>query len=306
MNRSLVPRNAIMNVKGKNNLVVAFASGKGGTGKTSVVLNTAKAFSQDIFVFDCDVEEPNCHIFLENIFTEEKEVTVFNPVINKEHCTGCGECSRFCERKALVCWGSPPIFFPEMCSGCGGCKLVCPANAISEGERVIGKIQVRKNGNIHLVSGIMNIGEESPVPIIRKLKSMIPKDNITFIDAPPGSSCPVVASILESDYLVLIAEETPFGLSNLQIVIDLAKKMKIPMGVINNRKGMGRENIYDFLKRFDIPLLCEIPYDKDIYDAYSNGKLIVEISDKYKKIFGNLAKKLIKEAVESKEENAKY
>ncbi len=281
--------------KNKSNFVVAFASGKGGTGKTSVVLNTARVLSKQIFVFDCDVEEPNCHIFLGNYLTEKKEVTIFNPIINKEQCTGCGECARFCEEKALVCWGSTPILFPEMCSGCKGCKLVCPTNAIIEGEREIGKIEVRQAGNIHLFSGIMNVGEESPVPIIKKLKDMIPERNISFIDAPPGSSCPVVASVLNSNYLVLVAEETPFGLSDLQLVIELAKKMEIPVGVVNNRKGLGKENISDFLKRFDIPLLLEIPYDKEIFNAYSKGKLIVDESKKYRELFENFARLLLDE-----------
>jgi MinD superfamily P-loop ATPase len=294
-----------MNKGEKNKVVVSFASGKGGTGKTSVVLNTAKALSKEITVLDCDVEEPNCHIFLKSDFFEETAGTLFTPLIDQDKCNGCGECARFCERKALVCWGSPPLLFPEMCSGCEGCKIVCPINAISDNERIIGKIEKRKSGNIELISGIMNIGEESPVQIIRKLKKMIYKDGIAFIDAPPGSSCPVVASLLGSDYVVLVAEETPFGLSDLQIMFDLVKKLNIPAGVVHNRKGIGRENLLECLNKFNIPLLLEIPYDKNIFYAYSEGELIVDRSFKYKSLFKEFALRLLNEVAKIKEENEK-
>ncbi len=289
-----------MNKGEKDNFVVVFASGKGGTGKTFVALNTAKVLSQKITVLDCDVEEPNCHIFIKGDLIEKTETTLFIPFVNKEQCNGCGECARFCEKKALICWGVPPILFPEMCSGCEGCKMVCPLNAIVDSERVVGRIEIRQNGNIHLISGIMNIGQESPVPIIRTLKRMISRDNISFIDAPPGSSCSVVASILKADYVVLVAEETPFGLSDLNLMIALSKKMGIPAGVVNNRKGIGRENLSEFLKEFGIPLLCEIPYDKNIFNAYSKGELIVDISLKYNSLFRDFALRLFNEVEKRK------
>jgi len=289
----------------KDNFVIAFASGKGGAGKTSVALNTAKALSMNLTILDCDVEEPNCAIFIKGEISEERKVALFSPVIDKERCNGCGECSKFCERKALVCWGSPPIFFPEMCNGCGGCKMVCPLNAIKDGERIIGKIEKKIEGKINLISGIINIGEESPVPLIKNLRKRSPKGESVFIDAPPGTSCPTVSAILRADYVVLVAEETPFGLSDLNICINLVKKLNINSGVVNNRKGIGKENLREFLKKFEIPLLCEIPFDKEIFDAYSNGELIVDKNPFYNSLFRDFGLKLLNEVKKAKEENDK-
>ncbi|NMB98657.1 MAG: 4Fe-4S binding protein [Thermoanaerobaculaceae bacterium] len=292
-----------MNNSKENNFVIAFASGKGGTGKTSVALNTAKSLLNQLTLLDCDVEEPNCAIFIKGEVLEEQKVAIFSPSIDKEKCNGCGECSKFCERKALVCWGSPPICFPEMCSGCGGCKLVCPINAIDDGERIIGKIEKRSNGKINLFSGIINIGEESPVSLVKRLRKMAPKSGLVFIDAPPGTSCPTVMALHKADYVVLVTEETPFGLSDLKILIDLVKKLNIKMGAVNNRKGMGKENLKKFLEKFEIPLLCEIPFDKEIFDAYSQGELIVDKNPKYNSLFKDFGLKLLKEVEKAKKEN---
>ena len=272
-------------------MILAVASGKGGTGKTTVSVNLARMFGSDVRLLDCDVEEPNANLFLKGDLREEKIVTVPISHVDESRCDGCGECSKFCEFHAIVSFGAVPLVFPEMCHGCGGCAKVCPTKAIHEVERRIGVIDTIHAGNITLILGRLDVGEAMAPPLIRAVKSRLQNGVPSILDTPPGTSCPVITTIRGADFVVLVTEPTPFGLHDLKLAVDMVRALRIPFGVVVNRVGIGDERVHSFCREENIPVLLEIPDDRRIAEAYSKGRVIVEALPEYRGLFQSLIEK---------------
>ena len=274
-------------------MILAIASGKGGTGKTTVAVNLARAFGAGVQLLDCDVEEPNAHLFLRGEAHAEESVTLLVPEFDEALCDSCGECGRFCAYHAILAFLSKPVLIPEMCHSCGGCTLVCPRKAIREVERRIGIIQETRSENIRLVTGKLDVGGAMSPPLIRAVKNRAEKGIPTIIDAPPGTSCPVIASVRGADFVLLVTEPTPFGLHDLNLAVETMRTLGIPFGVAVNRVGIGDGRVHDYCRREGIPILLEIPDDRRIAEAYSRGELIVEALPEYRVLFTKLADDLL-------------
>jgi MinD superfamily P-loop ATPase len=281
---------------GGKGLLISVASGKGGTGKTTVAVNMALSLEGPIQLLDCDVEEPNAHIFLKPQIQKIRSVYVPVPKIDKELCDYCGACANFCEFHAIAVVARQVIFFQELCHGCGGCRLVCPKKAIVEENREVGVIKAGVAGAVKFVYGELNVGEPMPGPVIRAVKAEIKHNETNIIDVPPGTSCPVIESIYGSDYCLLVTEPTPFGLHDLKLMVMVLKELRIPFGVIINRAGIGDKKVYEYCGVERIPILLEIPFDRRIAELYSQGiPFIYEMPD-WKDIFLSLFSR-IKEIV---------
>jgi len=280
-------------------MIISVASGKGGTGKTTVSVNLARVFNAPVVLADCDVEAPNAHLFLKTDTLNEEIVSVLVPWVNEELCDSCGECAKICEFSAIVTFGTPPLVFPEMCHACGGCAKVCPAGAIVEQERHIGVVETSHDENITLITGRLDIGVAMAPPLIRAVKDRLPKNALAILDAPPGTSCPVIAAIRDSDVVLLVTEPTPFGLHDLTLAVDMVRELKLPLGVIVNRMGSGDNRVHNFCQKENIPILLEIPDDRKIAEAYSRGILMVDALPEYRNLFCELFKKI--ESVKVKE-----
>lgn len=267
---------------------IAVASGKGGTGKTTVSVNLARVYDGDVWLADCDVEEPNAHLFLKTSGQTEETVSIPIPVVDEALCNGCCECSKICQFSAIVTFGTAPLVFPEMCHGCGGCTLVCPTKAIQEQDRRIGVIEISRADNITLVTGKLDVGVAMSPPLIRAVKNRLTKDVTAILDAPPGTSCPVIAAIRDADIVLLVTEPTPFGLHDLTLAVDMVRALSLPFGVIVNRMGSGDNRVHDFCEKEGIPLLLEIPDDRRIAENYSRGILMVDALPEYRRLFENL------------------
>ncbi|MEW5722676.1 MAG: ATP-binding protein [Thermodesulfobacteriota bacterium] len=273
-------------------MILAVASGKGGTGKTTVAVNLARVLDSHVLVLDCDVEEPNAHLFLPGAVGAEETVTLPVPQVDESLCDACGECSRFCEYHALVSFNTTPLVFPEMCHGCGGCAKVCPRQAIRETDRRIGIIETREVGTITLIQGRMDVGVALAPPLIRAVKARRGNGRPAILDAPPGTSCPVIATLRESDMVLLVTEPTPFGLHDLRLAVDMVRELGLPCGVVVNRVGVGDDRVHVYCREQGLPILLEIPDDRRIAEAYSRGELIVEALPEYRAYFKRLADKL--------------
>lgn len=271
---------------------IAIASGKGGTGKTTVSVSLARTMGVPVQLLDCDVEEPNAHLFLKGNKVKEEIVTIPIPQVDEALCNGCGECSKFCEYTAIVTFGTAPLIFPEMCHGCGGCTRVCPTKAISEVGRRIGVVETRRSENIMLISGRLDVGVAMAPPLIRAVKERLQNNMPAVLDAPPGTSCPVIAAIRDADMVLLVTEPTPFGLNDLSLAVDMVRELHIPFGVIVNRMGSGDDRIHAYCAKENIPLLLEIPDDRKIAESYSRGILMVDALPKYRNLFQSLIQKV--------------
>ncbi len=269
-------------------MILAIASGKGGTGKTTLAVNLARVFGSPVQLLDCDVEEPNAHLFLAGTPVGEEIVSIPVPEVDEALCDGCGECGRFCEYHAIVSFGAAALVFPEMCHGCGGCAMVCPQKAIREVDNRIGVIQTVRAGNITLIQGRLDVGVAMSPPLIRAVKDRLQKGAAAIMDAPPGTSCPVIATLRGADFVVLVTEPTPFGLHDLKLAVDMVRELRIPFGVAVNRAGIGDDRVHLFCKNESIPVLLEIPDDRRIAEAYSRGELIVEALPEYAALFERL------------------
>jgi len=274
-------------------VVIAVASGKGGTGKTTVAVNMARSIRSDVWLLDCDVEEPNAHLFLKPGPESEEVVSILVPEVDEALCDGCGECGKICAFHAIVSFGTTPLVFPEMCHGCGGCARVCPRKAIREIEKRVGVIVTSKSEKITLVQGRLDVGGVIAPPIIRAVKARLRQGQTAILDAPPGTSCPVVATVRGADYVLLVTEPTPFGLHDLTLAVDMVRELKIPFGVVVNRAGIGDDRVQAYCLSEKIPVLAEIPDDRRIAEAYSRGCLIVESLPEYGSLFRNLIDKTI-------------
>jgi MinD superfamily P-loop ATPase len=251
-------------------MIVSIASGKGGTGKTTFAVSLALSLGK-VQYLDCDVEEPNASIFLKPSFEKKIPVRVPEPWVDESRCTYCGECAKICAFHAIAVFGKSVLVFHELCHGCGGCFLVCPEKAIKEGKREVGVIEEGRSGLIHFIQGIMKVGEHMATPVIRAVKNMIQKDMDVIIDAPPGTSCPMIESIKGSDFVFLVTEPTPFGLNDLKLAIEVVRELRIPHGVIINCDGIGDDGVKKYCEEENIPLLLSIPWDRQIAEAYSKG-----------------------------------
>jgi len=251
-------------------MIISIASGKGGTGKTTVAVNMAISLG-DVQLLDCDVEEPNVHLLLHPKINEVKSVYVSTPQVNEELCDHCGKCSEFCEYNALFVSPEKVLVFPELCHSCGGCIIVCPRKAITEKRRKIGVVKTGVARDVELVYGELEVGEPMPGPVIKEVKRQIKSNKTVIIDSPPGTSCPVIESVYKSDYCLLVAEPTPFGLHDLKITIQVLEEIKIPFGVVINRAGIGDRKVYEYCEEKGVPILLEIPFQRRIAELYSRG-----------------------------------
>ncbi len=270
-------------------MILAIASGKGGTGKTTVAVNLARAFGSDVQLLDCDVEAPNDHLFLTGERRRQETITIPVPSVNESLCDDCGECSRFCAYHAIVCLGGKPLLFPELCHGCGGCARVCPKRAIQEVGKPIGMIETSEAQNVTLIQGCLEVGVAMASPLIRAVKARVEPDLPAILDAPPGTSCPVITTLRGADAVVLVTEPTPFGLHDLKLAVRAVRELGIRFGVVINRVGVGDERVHLFCAREKIPILMEIPDDRRIAETYSRGHLVLDTLPEYRRRFQDLA-----------------
>ena len=269
-------------------MIISVASGKGGTGKTTVSTNLAMSIGTDVQLLDCDVEEPNAGLFLKP--TIERTEAVFTPVpeVDKQKCTLCGMCGDICQFKAIVTVGEVVLTFPEMCHSCGGCIKVCPEDAITEVGRELGVIETGCRDQIEFVHGKLRIGEAMSPPLIRKVRALSNANGLTIIDAPPGTSCPVIASMKDTDFILLVTEPTPFGLHDLKLAVGAVRALGIPCALVINRSDLGDDGVASYAQEENIPILLEIPFDRKIAETYSRGEMIVDILPEWKERFLNL------------------
>jgi MinD superfamily P-loop ATPase len=265
-------------------LKIAVASGKGGTGKTTIATNLALTLvdnGREVQLLDCDVEEPNCHIFMTPVIEEKWPATVQIPKVDQQKCTGCRICADVCEFKAIAVIKGKVLIFPELCHSCGACKLFCPEGAISEIPREIGLIEKGKAGGIVFIQGLLNIGELASPPVIRAVKEAAGESETIIVDSPPGTSCPVIEAVKDSDFVLLVTEPTPFGLNDLELAVGMVRELKIPFAVAINRSDIGNDDVKNYCKNDGIEIFLEIPNDRKIAEAYSRGEMIVRALPEY-------------------------
>ena len=276
-------------------MIISIASGKGGTGKTTVATNLAASLSDmDIKLLDCDVEEPNAHLFLNPVM--ESYETIYTPVpqIDESKCTVCGKCCDICQFRAIVRIADTILPFTDLCHSCGGCMEVCPEGAITETGRELGAIEKGHKNGIAFIHGRLRIGEAMAPPLIKRVRKMAEGNGLTIIDAPPGTSCPVISAMKDTDFIILVTEPTPFGLNDLKLAAGAVKILGIPCGIIINRSDMGDDRVKEFAADEGIPVLMEIPFDRRIAESYSRGELVVnsipEWGEKFTGLYGSIEK----------------
>ena len=303
---------------------IAVASGKGGTGKSTVSTNLAYFLSKiykDVALLDCDVEEPNCHIFMKPDFNYSQSVCVPIPEINAEKCIACGKCVEVCQYNALAFVKNKVLVFGELCHGCGSCKLICPAEAITETGREVGVVEAGYAQGFNFVHGKSRIGEAMSPPLIKAVKKADCEQRLEgseksetatpfnasnqdkkgrfklqILDCPPGTSCPVISAIDRVDFVVMVTEPTPFGLYDLKLAVDVIRKIGLPFGVVINRSGENDKLIEDWAREEDINILTKIPDDRKIAECYSKGELVLRAMPEFKKYFEPLLN-IVREAL---------
>jgi len=271
--------------------VVAVASGKGGTGKTTVATNLARLYAEAgeaVQYLDCDVEEPNGHIFLKPDIAERRDITVEVPGVDADKCTGCGQCGQICQYGAIVSIQDQVLTFEPLCHSCAGCWLVCPTGAIGPKPLKIGTLDTGRVGKLGFVSGLLEIGHVRTPSLIGEVKERIEPDALAIVDVPPGTSCPVVAALRGVDFVLLVTEPTPFGLNDLKLAVGLVREMKLPFAVVINRDGIGNDETESYCREKGIDIAAKLPDDRRIAEAYSTGKMVVEAVQGCREQFGVL------------------
>jgi len=284
-------------------ITISIASGKGGTGKTTIANNLAVVSSDNghsVTYMDCDVEEPNGALFLKPKIEEVHPVSVSIPKVDPEKCTGCGLCGEICQYSAIVVLKTNPLIFPELCHGCGGCWEVCPVGAITETFRDTAKLETGHADGIRFAQGILNVGEVMAPPVIRKVKAVRTDTDLLIIDAPPGTSCPVIESIRGADFVLLVTEPTPFGLNDLKLAVEMVRILMLPFGVIINRADVGDDRTRNYCQSEQIDILAEIPDDRRIAEAYSRGELVCKALPEYRHVFSELLERIEKKIASGK------
>jgi MinD superfamily P-loop ATPase len=282
---------------------ISIASGKGGTGKTTVAVNLAVAAairlgrdsdSIPVQILDCDVEEPNCHIFLQPEISEREDVTVLVPEVDESRCTHCSICGEVCAFHAILS-AKRVLVFPELCHGCGACSYACPEKCISEVPRVIGKVKQgfsfpagRGNAGFSFTHGILNPGEALAAPLVKKVRQQVIPGALAIIDSPPGTSCTMVASIKGSDLCILVTEPTPFGLHDLELAYETALKLGVPSAVVINRSDIGDDSVAAFCRSKGIPILAQIPLDRNLARLSAEGNVAASSSREYLSVFSRI------------------
>jgi len=274
-------------------LIISVASGKGGTGKTTVAVNLALSLN-NVQLLDCDVEEPNSHIFIKPLFRRRDPVFVPIPVVDQKKCDGCGRCKEVCAYNAIAITSKKVLIFPELCHGCGSCTYFCPNDALREENEEVGVLEIGRKDGIEFIHGKLNIGKMAAPPVIRAVKKHISREKTVIIDVPPGTSCPVITAIRDTDFVILVTEPTPFGLNDLSLAVEVVRKLEIPFGVVINRSGLGNKETDKYCQKEDIPILMRIPFSKKIAEIYSRGGSIVKSLPEYKEKFQILFKEIEK------------
>jgi len=275
-------------------MIISIASGKGGTGKTLIATSLALSLkdSHDVRLLDCDVEEPNDHIFLKPVITGSEPVNIPVPHVNEDVCARCGECARVCAYHAVAVLDNRVLTFPQLCHGCGACSYLCPEKAISEEPRQMGVVEWGHANGIGFVRGILTVGEAMAPPVIRKVKEHAKGNGVVIRDAPPGTSCPVVEAVRGSDFCLLVTESTPFGLNDLTLAIEAVRELDIPCGVVLNRAGTGDASVESYCRRENIPVLLTIPLDTEIARLYSRGIALADgmpqWQDSFRRLFDSI------------------
>jgi MinD superfamily P-loop ATPase len=266
-------------------MIISVASGKGGTGKTTIATNLAVSLDGKAQLLDCDVEEPNAHIFMKPHIDHRETVTLPVPDVDLEKCNFCGECGEICQFSAITVIGKKVLTFPELCHSCRGCVMVCPKDAVREKDREVGVLETGASGPVAFAQGRLRIGEAMSPPLIDRVKAQIQPDRVAIIDAPPGTSCPVIAALKGSDFTILVTEPTPFGLNDLKLAVGAVRILEIPFGLVINRCDVGDNQVLEYAAKEDIQVLLEIPDDRKIAEAYSRGTLMVDVEPGMKERF---------------------
>ena len=274
-------------------MLITIASGKGGTGKTTVATSLAVSYSEKIQLADCDVEVPNAHIFFDEKGSESENIYRFIPGIDNEKCTACGECERVCRYNAIAVVAGKVMIFPSLCHSCKGCLYACPENAVYDEKKLLGKIETNQvSKNLKLITGRLETGEMASPMLISKVKKKIDSNFHAIIDSPPGTSCSAIETMKDSDYVILVTEPTPFGLSDLKLAAETARLLKLPLGIIVNKHVEENKIIHKYAKEEKIPILMEIPYSRELAGDYSKGKLVVsdrnELMEKFRSTLENI------------------
>ncbi|MFC2007025.1 ATP-binding protein [Chloroflexota bacterium] len=268
-------------------MIISVASGKGGTGKTLVATSLALSLKdrEQVQLLDCDVEEPNAHVLLKPVITSSEFVYIKVPKVDENTCTYCGKCAEACAYHAIAVLGEHVLTFPQLCHGCGACSYLCPENTITEEGREGGVVEWGHLDGMEFAHGKLNVGEAMAPPVIRKVKEQASNNGVVIVDAPPGTSCPVVESIRGSDFCILVTEPTPFGLNDLILAVETVRELNIPFGVVLNRVGAGYQYVEKYCLEEDIPIMLTIPLDTEIARLYSKGIALVEGMPQWKPSF---------------------
>lgn len=269
-------------------MIITVASGKGGTGKTTIATNLAKSMDKEVRLLDCDVEEPNAHLFINLENPTSEKVSTMIPAVDQGLCSACGACEEICRFSAINLIAGSVMVFPEMCHSCKGCLMVCPTGAITPSSRELGEIIHGRAGSIDLFYGKLRVGEAMSPPLIEKVKAHSDEEGLTIIDAPPGTSCPVISALRLSDFVLLVTEPTPFGLNDLKLAVETVKKLNLPMGLVINRSDIGNNEVKKYAAEENLPILLEIPDRRDIAENYSRGVAMVDAFPRMKAAFENL------------------
>jgi len=276
---------------------ITVASGKGGTGKTTVAVNLALSLHEPHLTqfIDADVEAPNAHLFLHPELTASRDVEKRLPTIDKEACTRCGACSKSCQFHAIALLGEHLLVYPTLCHGCGRCSLVCPEGAISEIPQRLGIVETGHAGDLPFAHGLLDVGQAMATPIIHALFEGIDPDRTTIIDAPPGTGCPTVAALSVADIAVLVTEPTPFGLHDLKAAVNVARTLDLPIAVVINRDGVGDDGVEQYCRVEGIPVVMKIGFDRQIAAAYAVGEPLIRLDSRWKDRFLEVFNRLEKE-----------